>query len=79
MSSTREDLDSFHQFAAQRLVSGESAASLEDLFIEWHDGRSRGEINQAIRQGLADVDAGRYEPADSATETIRQQFGFAKE
>lgn len=79
MSSTREDLDSFHQFAAERLASGKSAASLDDLFTEWHDRRARSEINQAIRQGLADVDAGRYEPADEAMETIRQQFGFAKE
>ena len=79
MSSTREDLESFHQFAAARLTSGASASSLDDLFMEWRDLHAREEINRAIRQGLADADAGRSTPADEAMETIRQQFGFAKE
>jgi hypothetical protein len=79
MSSTREDLDSFHHFAAERLAGGESPASLDELFMEWHDSRSRDEINEAIRRGLADVEAGRHEPAERAMESIRQRFGFAKE
>ncbi len=79
MSSTREDLDSFHQFAADRLTGGESTASLGELFMQWHDSRSRDEINDAIRRGLDDVDAGRYRPADESIESIRQQFGFADE
>ena len=79
MSSTHEDLDSFNRFAAGRLAGGESPPSLDDLFMEWHDSRARDEINEAIRRGLTDVEAGRYEPADKAMETIRQQFGFTKE
>jgi hypothetical protein len=79
MSTTREDLDSFHKFAAQRLAAGDSAVSLDDLFTEWNDARLRDEISEAIRRGLADVDAGRHQPADAAMETIRQKFGFAKE
>ena len=47
--------------------------------MEWNDLRSRNEINSAIRRGLADVDAGRYESADTAMETIRRQFGLPKE
>ena len=79
MASTRDDLDSFNQFAAERLARGDSAASLDDLFMEWRDLCARKEINQAIRRGLDDVSAGRYEPADQATESIRRQVGFAKE
>ena len=79
MSSTREDLDNFNQFAAERLASGYATASLDELFMEWHDRRAREEINRAIRQGLADVDAGRYQPASEAMEMIRKQFGFSKE
>ena len=79
MSSVREDLASFQQFAAEQLATGESAASLDDLFMQWHDLRDRDEINQAIRRGLADVKAGRFEPADEAMEAVRKEFGFAKE
>jgi len=78
MSSIREDLDSFNQFAAERLAGGAPAASLDELFMEWHDRRARDEINQAIRRGLADVDAGRFRPADEAMEAIRAEFGFGK-
>jgi hypothetical protein len=76
MSSVREDLDSFQQFAAEQLATGESAVSLEELFMQWHDLRDGDEIKQTIRRGLADVQAGRYEPADQAMQTIREEFGF---
>lgn len=79
MSSIRQDLDSFNQFAAERLAAGYRAESLDDLYTEWHDRRTRDEINQAIRRGLADADAGRYEPADQAVESIREEFGLPKE
>ena len=36
-------------------------------------------INEAIRRGLADVEAGRPQPADQAMEKIRSEFGFPKE
>jgi len=79
MSSVREDLNSFQQFADEQLAAGISAVSLDELFMQWHDQRERDEINKAIRHGLADVNDGRYEPADQAMETIREEFGFAQE
>jgi predicted transcriptional regulator len=78
MSTAREDLDQFHQFAAKRLADELATVSLDDLYAQWHDHRHRDEVNRAIRQGLADVDAGRFQPADQAMEKIRQQFGFAQ-
>jgi hypothetical protein len=79
MSSIRDDLDNFNQFAAERLAAGDSAASLDELFMQWHDRRDRDAIDRAIRRGLADVDAGRFKPADQAMETVRKDFGFPKE
>ncbi|MEX2113233.1 MAG: hypothetical protein WD845_08615 [Pirellulales bacterium] len=76
MASIREDLDSFHRFASERLAGGASAMSLDELLMAWHDAQSRDEINQAIRRGLSDVDAGRHRPADESLESIRQRFGF---
>jgi predicted transcriptional regulator len=79
MSSTRDDLHSFHQFVEERLAANDAVASLDELFTQWHDRQCRSDVNDAIRRGLADVEAGRFVPADQAMEKIRQQFGFAKE
>jgi hypothetical protein len=76
MATTREELESFRQYAARRLKDGESEPSLDDLLMEWADTRDREAINEAIRRGLTDVDAGRHEPADQAMEKIRSEFGF---
>jgi hypothetical protein len=76
MANTREELESFHEYAARRLKEGESEPSLDELLMEWADCRDRATIDEAIRRGLADVDAGRHEPADQAMERIRQEFGF---
>lgn len=76
MATTSEELESFHQYAARRLKDAGSELSLDDLLTEWADSRDREAINEAIRRGLADVDAGRHEPADEAMEKIRREFGF---
>jgi hypothetical protein len=78
MSSVREEVDSFHEFAIRRLGENESNASIDDLLSEWHDIRDRDAINQAIRDGLADVAAGRYESAEQSAEALRREFGFPR-
>jgi hypothetical protein len=79
MATTREELESFHQYAACRLKDGGSEPSLDDLLTEWADSRDREAINEAIRRGLADVAAGQHEPADQAMEQIRREFGLPEE
>ena len=75
MPATLEELDSFREYAAGRLKDG-TTASLDELLMEWADRRDRAAINHAIDRGLADVEAGRYEPADQAMEKIRREFGI---
>jgi len=79
MPVTLEELESFHQYASGRLKDGTAAPSLDELFMEWADRRDRSTINDAIRRGLADVDAGRYEPAADAMRKIRHEFGLPQE
>ena len=79
MATTREELESFQQFASERLAGAGSQPSLDELILEWADDRDRLQINEAIRRGLADVEAGRFEPADVAMEKIRVEFGFPTE
>jgi predicted transcriptional regulator len=76
MATTGEELENFHQFAARRLKDDSAEPSLDDLLMGWADTRDRVAINEAIRRGLADVDAGRHDPAEQAMEKIRQEFGF---
>lgn len=79
MATTREELESFHKYAAGRLSDHSSEPSLDDLLMEWADCRDRAMINDAIRNGLADIDAGRHKPADQVMEEIRKEFGFPQE
>ena len=78
MATVREELESFHRFAAERLESETTEPSFGELLVEWQERRERDSVNAAIRRGLADVEAGRVEPSDQAMESIRQEFGFAK-
>jgi predicted transcriptional regulator len=77
--TTREQLDSFQRFASEQLAQPNCSATLDELFMHWHDKQLRAEIDEAIKEGLADVDAGRTQPADSAMSAIAQRFGFATE
>jgi predicted transcriptional regulator len=38
--------------------------------------QERESVNQAIRRGLADFEAGRHQPADEVMAEIRKEFGF---
>jgi len=79
MSITRAELDDFHQFAVGRLASGDSPDSLDDLLVQWESVRNRAQINAAIREGLADIDAGRYRSAEDSLEELAQKYGFSDE
>lgn len=76
MATVREELESFHQYAAERLAVSKVEPSLEELLMEWTNRHDRPQINAAIRRGLADVAAGRFEPVDTAMEKIRKEFGI---
>ena len=78
MVVTKEELDKFHDFANQRIANGGADLTLDDLVIEWDSVCNRDEINAAIREGIADVDAGRTRPADEVTEELRQKYNIAK-
>jgi predicted transcriptional regulator len=79
MATTREELENFHEYAATRLRETSTELSLDELLMEWADRRDRSEINAAISRGLADIDAGRFEPADQAMARIREEFGLPPE
>lgn len=76
MAVTQADLDQFHRFATARLSTSMADLSIDDLVIEWDSLRNREEINAAIREGLADIDAGRTRPAAVVTEELRKKHNI---
>lgn len=79
MPVTQQDLDSFHQFASERIANSVVPLSFDDLIVEWLSHRDRDDINAAIEEGLADVEAGRHRPARHVTEELRQKYGLPTE
>jgi predicted transcriptional regulator len=76
MASVWEEVESFHKFAVARLAAGTPEPSFRELLIEWQDREGREAVNQAIREGLEDVAAGRYEPVEKVMDDLRAEFGF---
>lgn len=65
-------LENFHQFLGQQLAS-EAAAQMspEQALALW---REREESVAAIREGLADVEAGRTRPAEDVLRELRAEM-----
>ena len=76
MSSVREELASFNKFASERLSEATSEPSFAELYIEWQDRHEKDSVHEAIRRGIADVDAGRVVPAREFLAELDAEFGF---
>ncbi len=73
MVATIRELDEFRDFAASRIESGREL-TLVDLMIAWARETERHEAIEALREGLADVDAGRYRPADEFFDELQAKL-----
>ena len=51
MSSTQDDLNSFHQFAVECLAAGDQTTPLDELFLLWFVCRVCVAVFGAIRRG----------------------------
>jgi hypothetical protein len=82
MSTIPDDLAAFQQFAHQKVDAGE-AESLEELFDLWRlehpTADEQAEVRESIRQGLADIEAGRYRPADEVMQEFRAKYNLPRE
>jgi hypothetical protein len=77
MATTRDELERFHQFAIGQLERSESSPDLDELGVSWCDTERRGEINDIIRQGLADLEAGLGRPAELVNGELERKYGLA--
>lgn len=54
MSITREEIDSFHQFAVSQVVAGRESATLADLVEQWETNRkvAPSSVDKLLIEGL---------------------------
>lgn len=54
MSITRDELDSFHQFAVSQVVAGRESATLADLVGQWETTRkvAQNSVEELLIEGL---------------------------
>lgn len=72
MPVTQSDIQAFADYATARVNNG-GVESMPQLFRDWLAARERAEVNAAIREGLADIDAGRTQPFFEEAEEFRRQ------
>ena len=79
MAVRQEEIDGFHEFATNRIREGAEEITFDDLVMEWESLRDREDINAAIREGLADVEAGRHRPASEVMKELAEKYGIKPE
>ena len=78
MPVTLSELESFHQFAQQKLRNG-GAESVEELMHTWRLAQEREEVHAALREATEDLRAGRYRPAEDVTRDLRRKYNLPGE
>jgi len=76
----RDDLKSFHEFVGEQLANGGSSLTPTEALDLWElqnpSEDEEQETVEAIRRGLADVEAGRVMPAREALAELRRKHNL---
>lgn len=83
MSITKNELIEFHQFALGKIEGGGNDLSWGELVGLWRlenpSPAEQAEIRSAIQEGLDDIAAGRYRPADEIMKELRRKHSLPSE
>lgn len=79
MSVTQADIAEFSQFASQQIGNGGSELTLPQLALRWQAAKERHEAVDAVREGLADIDAGRTQDAFKFVEEMRNKYNIPRD
>lgn len=77
MTVTRQQLDSFHRFASERIQS-QPASSLDELLDQWRREAEQNEAVADVQQGLRDHADGKARPVDEAFADVRYRAGLGE-
>jgi hypothetical protein len=79
MSTAHNDLAAFQQFALQKVNAGE-ADTLEELFDLWlieHPAPfEQPSVDEALREAIEDLKAGRFRPAADVSRDMRLKYNL---
>lgn len=80
MAITQEQLDSFHQFASDRLLSSGQEISWQELFYLWRlenpTAVEEADIYAALDESLSNIENGKAQPLDEAMQELRDKHGI---
>jgi len=79
VAATHQEVEAFRSFALERLNNSSTALTLDDLLMEWESIRNREDINTVIREGIKDVNAGRYRPAKDVMSELAAKYGLTSQ
>lgn len=77
MSVTREQLDSFHRFAASRIQARQNA-TFDELLAEWRREAEIAETVTDIEEGVKDHAVGEGQPINQAFAQVRIEAGLSE-
>lgn len=81
MNLTEQDIEQFYGYAKAKLASCEQELTWQQLFQDWlleqPSDEERQEVNTIIRQGIADINAGRSRPAEEVHDKLRRKYKLA--
>ena len=78
MSVTSADIQAFTDYAHARISNG-GAESMAQLFRDWLARRDADDVHAAIREGLADIEAGRTRPVSEFMAEVRSKLSRESE
>lgn len=74
MSTTTDDLNSFHQFATGIVSKGQTDLTLAELVEHWQQAKERASANESIRQSLAEFESGQGEPVKEFLGKMKSKY-----
>ena len=73
MRVTEADIRAFADFAREQAARDEADLSIAELAVKWQATREREQVNCAIADSLADIEAGRTEHFFESQDRFRQE------
>jgi hypothetical protein len=74
MPVTRQEIDSFHQFAHSQLGTSQPPESLQDCLNQYRQQREYEETVADLRQAKSESEAGLGIPLEEAAELLREEL-----
>lgn len=77
-TQSTSDAEAFYSFLGLSLQQGDRETPPEALLRKWRAEREFYETCEAIREGMADIEAGRCRPFEEAAADLRRKFGITE-